>query len=37
VRAYAVTNNKLENNIYTGNGNSERQQDLNPEKFILME
>jgi parallel beta-helix repeat protein len=37
VRAYAVTNNKMENNVYAGNGSSAAQQHLSPEKFILME
>jgi parallel beta-helix repeat protein len=37
VRAYAVTNNKMENNIYAGNGSNAAQQNLSPEKFIIME
>jgi parallel beta-helix repeat protein len=37
VRAYAVTNNKMENNVYAGNGSSAAQQNLSPEKFIIME
>ena len=37
VATYAVGKNKVENNIYTGNGRSSMQEKLSDEKFIVME
>ena len=35
VEAYAADNSIVENNVYEGNGSSQSQQKISPEKFIM--